>query len=1006
MRSSPPTTCCRGARRASATSGGGCSSASTASSCTASAAARRSPSSASTRASSPTRSTRAQRRAPTTGARCSRSASSGRTRACRDAIEVTRRIPDARLVVAGDPAMPLDEHLGAERVEWRLGYLPAVGARPRASRRRPSRSSRTARSSTSPGALLQALGAGVPAVVYDVAGLGEPIRAFGAGARRAGRRRRRVDRGRAASCSATPDALARARAGADARASRADVGRVGGAAPRAVPRARVIFRRVAVRDGDRRAARPVRARASRRDRGGRGAARARTTRAERDEAEELYGDYVDAVETGTELLADMRDHYARTLDDPDAVPARVQPGGREAAARRSRSRSRIGSDAGADRGLRARRRPADRRARRPHRARSTGCCFPRFDSSSCFGALLGTRENGRWLIAPDDGRPRDRRAATATNTLILESEWQTATGRVRVIDFMPPRETTPDIVRIVEGLEGRVEMRTELVIRLDYGSVIPWVRRARRRDAARDRRPGRARAADADRARAEGHDARRRLHRARGRARAVRAHVVPVARAAADAGRRRAGARATRRRSGASGWRGCRVPRRLSARRCTARCSSLKALTYEPTGGIVAAPTTSLPERIGGVRNWDYRYCWLRDATFTLYALMNAGFIDEARAWRDWLLRAVAGDPAKAQILYGVGGRAAHPRVRARLAARLRRLAAGAHRQRRARAVPARRLRRGDGRAAPGARARARPPTTTRGRCSRTLMDFLEGAWDQPDEGIWEVRGPRRHFTHSKVLAWVAFDRAVEAVERWDLPGPVDQLAPDPAEIHDEVCREGFNVELQRVHAVVRLRRARRVDAADPAPRLPAAATIRAWSGTIDAIQRDLTRDGFVERYAVERRNDVDGLPGGEGVFLPCSFWLVDALLMLERRRRGARAVRAAARRLERPRPALGGVRPGREAAARQLPAGVHARRPRQLGVQPLARTAARASSASRPYAAFTTSADLQCDRRALDGCMAPVRGTWRASGDRSGALFGRTRDLRLARRLAGERAE
>ena len=263
--------------------------------------------------------------------------------------------------------------------------------------------------------------------------------------------------------------------------------------------------------------------------------------------------------------------------------------------------------------------------------------------------------------------------------------------------------------------------------------------------------------------------------------------------------------------------------------RCTRSLIVLKALTYQPTGGIVAAPTTSLPEQIGGVRNWDYRYCWLRDATFTLYALMNAGYIDEARAWRDWLLRAVAGDPAKAQILYGVGGAAAHPRVRARLAARLRGLAAGAHRQRRARAVPARRVRRGDGRAAPGARRTASTADDHAWSLQRNLMEFLEGAWDQPGRGhLGGARAaPPLHALEGARVGRVR-PRGRQAVERFDLPGPVDRWRQLRAEIHDEVCREGFDAELQLVHAVLRLRRARRVDAPDPARRLPAAPTTRA----------------------------------------------------------------------------------------------------------------------------------------------------------------------------------
>ena len=304
----------------------------------------------------------------------------------------------------------------------------------------------------------------------------------------------------------------------------------------------------------------------------------------------------------------------------------------------------------------------------------------------------------------------------------------------------------------------------------------------------------------------------------------------------------------------------------------------LKALTYAPTGAIVAAPTTSLPERIGGVRNWDYRYAWLRDATYTLFTMMNAGFLDEARAWRDWLLRAVAGDPAKMQILYGIAGERRIPEQEVPWLPGY------------AGSTPVR-----IGNAAAEqfqldvygevmdalheARRHGLAKDEHAWSLQRNVMDFLEGAWDQPDEGIWEVRGERQHFVHSKVLAWAAFDRAVEAVEHFDREGPVDRWRRVRAEIHEEVCREGFSV---RLNSFTQAYGSEELDAATllipllgflppDDPRVV---------GTVEAIQRDLTRDGFVERYRAE---EVDGLPSGEGVFLPCSFWLVDALAMMDR---------------------------------------------------------------------------------------------------------------------------
>jgi len=504
--------------------------------------------------------------------------------------------------------------------------------------------------------------------------------------------------------------------------------------------------------------------------------------------------------------------------------------------------------------------------------------FPRFDSSSCFSALLGNREHGRWSIAPlAGGQTTDRRYRT--DTLILESEWQVDGGRVRVIDFMPPRETKPDIVRIVEGLEGSVQMRTELVIRFDYGSVVPWVRRLDHEsllavggpDGLLLRTPVELRPDD-------------KTHVAEFTVRAGERvpfvltwfpshEELPTPVDAEQA--------LVETESYWQEWlSGCRYEGGYREAVHTSLIV-LKALTYRPTGGIVAAPTTSLPERIGGGRNWDYRYCWLRDATFTLYALMNAGFIDEAAAWRDWLLRAVGGDPSNAQIMYGIGGQRRIPEYELDWLPGY------------AGSTPVR-----VGNAAAEqfqldvygevmdalhqARLHDIGPAQHAWSLQQMLLEFLEGAWDRPDEGIWEVRGGRRHFTHSKVLAWVAFDRGVQGVERLGLEGPVDRWRQLREEIHEEVCREAFSVEL---NSFTQSYGSSELDASTLL--IPLLGFLPPDDprviGTIDAIQRELTRDGFVERYKTHDENAVDGLVGREGVFLPCSFWLVDALLMLER---------------------------------------------------------------------------------------------------------------------------
>ncbi len=506
-------------------------------------------------------------------------------------------------------------------------------------------------------------------------------------------------------------------------------------------------------------------------------------------------------------------------------------------------------------------------------------CIPRFDSPACFAALLGEPGHGRWVMAPAGGvRSVSRRYSD--HSLVLETDFETADGAVRVIDFMPPREPDPDVVGIVRGLRGRVPMRMQLVIRFDYGSVVPWVRRLNGTlaciagpDGLCLRTPVETRGED----------------------------LTTVAEFWVSEGDRVPFVLT---------WYPSNEPppREIEAERAledtavwwrewSSRCeydgewrdavvrslTVLKALTYGPTGGIVAAPTTSLPEQLGGVRNWDYRYCWLRDATFTLYALLTAGYTGEARAWRDWLLRAVAGDPADLQIMYGPAGERRLPElpldwlpgyegsrpVRTGNAATEQlqldvfgEVMDALHQARRA-------------------GIEAQEPAWA---LQRKLLEFLEDGWRQPDEGIWEVRGPRRDFTHSKVMAWVAFDRAVKAVERFDRVGPIDRWKRLRAEIHEEVCREGFDADR---NAFVQFYGSDLLDASllmIPLVGFLPAADPRV-RGTIEAIERELCADGFVLRYPTsEETAAVDGLPPGEGAFLPCTFWLADCLSLLGRR--------------------------------------------------------------------------------------------------------------------------
>ena len=499
-------------------------------------------------------------------------------------------------------------------------------------------------------------------------------------------------------------------------------------------------------------------------------------------------------------------------------------------------------------------------------------CVPRFDSPSCFAALLGNADHGRWLLAPTGGARRVKRRYR-DGTLILETEFETDEGAVRLTDFMPPRTESVDIVRIVEGISGEVEISMDLVIRFDYGSVIPWVCRVSGGILA-----------------VAGPDAL--LLRAPVPLHGENFHTV--SKFTVSAGQRL---------PFVLDWHPSHhsLPREIDPmssllsterwwRNWSDRCSYqgqwrdvvlrsaiiLKALTYAPTGGLIAAPTTSLPESTGGIRNWDYRYCWLRDATFTLYSLMTCGYTDEAKAWRDWLLRAAAGKPSQMQIMYGLSGERRLNEFELEGlpgydGSRPVRIGNAAHRQLQldvfGELMDVLHV----------ARRNGLPPDSNAWAFQKELMAFLEKAWSEPDEGIWEVRGPRRHFTHSKVMVWVAFDRAVKAVERFRLDGPVERWRHLRETIHQQVCDVGFD---RNVNSFVQYYGAKEVDAS--LLMMPLVGFLPATDpriiGTVQAIQQRLVKNGFVTRYRV--RQEVDGLPGKEGAFLLCTLWLADNLAL------------------------------------------------------------------------------------------------------------------------------
>ncbi|MER7913052.1 glycoside hydrolase family 15 protein [Streptomyces sp. NPDC096068] len=506
-------------------------------------------------------------------------------------------------------------------------------------------------------------------------------------------------------------------------------------------------------------------------------------------------------------------------------------------------------------------------------------CLPRFDSAACFAAVLGDEENGHWRIAPKGATTCTSRRY-AEDSLVLETSWETRTGTVKVIDFMPQRDAYPDVMRIVEGVSGSVEMSAVLRLRFDYGSIVPWMRRA---DGHRVAVAG----PDAVWLRSEPH------------VKTWGQQFSTCSSFTVAAGEKVAFVLT---------WHPSHEPRpdlidpfealeqsladwREWAARCTYRgphreavmrsLITLKALTYAPTGGIVAAPTTSLPEEVGGVRNWDYRSCWLRDSSLTLGALLAAGYVEEAAAWRDWLLRSVAGDPADLQIMYGPAGERRLPETTLPW---LRGYADSA---------PVR-----TGNAAVDqfqldvygevmdslnrAREAGIPAERHAWNLQLSLLGFLESTWREPDEGLWEVRGPRRHFTHSKVMAWVAADRAVRTLEADpSLPGDAARWRAMRDDIHAQVCDKAYDPVR---NTFTQSYGSRELDAATLL--IPQVGFLPPDDprvvGTVDAVMTELMHDGYVRRYSADS-TAVDGLPGQEGTFLVCSFWLADALRMTGR---------------------------------------------------------------------------------------------------------------------------
>ncbi|MEA2977684.1 MAG: hypothetical protein QOF19_3204 [Alphaproteobacteria bacterium] len=503
-------------------------------------------------------------------------------------------------------------------------------------------------------------------------------------------------------------------------------------------------------------------------------------------------------------------------------------------------------------------------------------CWPRFDSDACFAALLGTSEHGRWLIGPRATSFSVTRCYRK-DTLILETRFETAEGAATLIDFMPLRGRNSNIIRIVAGERGEIAMHTEVVLRFGYGAVIPWVTKLEdggiRAVAGPDmvvlHSPVNLRGENLTTVGEFTVRAGEKMHFTLTYGPSHLPSPTPLESNAALAATEKFWV----------DWSSKCQTAKSCPETVVRSLITLKALTYAPTGGIVAAPTTSLPEHLGGERNWDYRFCWLRDATLALLALMNSGYYEEAHAWREWLLRAVAGSPDQIQIMYGIAGERRLtewevPWLPGYENSAPVRIGNKAHNQLQldvyGEIMDALHHARLGGIAA----------TDSGWAIQLALLKHLEEVWTQPDESIWEVRGARRHFTFSKVMAWVAFDRAIKSAEKFNLKGPVGHWRQLRTTIHDEVCRRGFDNDLG---SFVQAYDRKELDAS--LLLLPAVGFLppddpRA-RGTVEAIERQLMVDGFVRRY--DTGPEVDGLPPGEGAFLACSFWMVDAYILLGR---------------------------------------------------------------------------------------------------------------------------